>query len=108
MKKNRAVFFLIFGAYHLILLLFTLYVRAKHQDPLALIGLLSWTGMFVVGSAVGLILLLVDFFWAWRANKEANTAEESLRHENNTLKAKLYDLQEQHKPVAQTTQPPVK
>lgn len=108
MKKGRIIFFSIFGGYQFILFLFTLYIRAKHQDPLALIWMLSWTAMFVVGAALGLILLTIDYFWAKRLTKNAHTAEESLRQENNTLKAKLYDLQEQHKPVAHVPPPPVK
>jgi hypothetical protein len=43
---------------------------------------------------LGLVLLIIDFVWWWSESKEAEKEKNASRHENNTLKAKVYDLQE--------------
>jgi hypothetical protein len=105
MKKNRLIFFSIFAAYHLVVFLFTLYVKgiAKQQDFGSLMSLLPKVYIFFYGSLMGLLLFLADFIWSWRITKETTNNEEALRLENNTLKAKIYDLQEGSKPSPQPT-----
>lgn len=53
----------------------------------------------------GLLLLIGDFLWSWRISKETIIREEEIRHENNVLKAKVYDFQEAAK-VKTATQAP--
>jgi hypothetical protein len=45
----------------------------------------------------GLALLCADVVWSWIINKESERERAALTHELNTLKAKLFDLQEAEK-----------
>jgi hypothetical protein len=102
MKKNRLIFYSIFGAYHLVVFFFTMYVKTKDQDPISLIPLLSHMTIFLYGTVLGIILLVVDFIWSLRVDKKTALNEEEMRLENNTLKARIYDLQEGSKTAFQT------
>jgi hypothetical protein len=46
------------------------------------------------GAMFGLLLFVIDFIWNWVENRNAGREKEVMRHENNTLKAKVYDLQQ--------------
>ncbi len=50
--------------------------------------------MFKWITFLGLIILITDVIWAWKANKDAAKEKAALTLELNTLKAKLFDLQE--------------
>jgi hypothetical protein len=102
MTKNRIIFFSIFAAYHLIGFIFTLMID---KDTSLLFSIVSYISWFKYGTFFGLILLVVDFVWSWKINKESKAKEEAARHENNVLKAKVYDFQEAGKP-ASTPQAP--
>ena len=102
MTKNRIIFFSIFAAYHLIAFIFTMIID---KDTSLLFSIVSYISWFKYGTFLGLVLLIVDFVWAWRINKESKAREEAARHENNVLKAKVYDFQEAGKP-ASTPQTP--
>ena len=107
MKKNRLIFYSIFAAYHLVVVLFTLYVKSKQQDPLSLLKFLSYISLFFYGTVLGFVMMVVDFIWTWRAQRASNEEGDELTLENNTLKAKIYDLQEGKK-EHQFTPPAVK
>ncbi len=107
MTKNRIIFFSIFGGYHLITLLFTIYMDAQKDDFGLLAKILSNFSLFKYGAFLGLALFAVDFFWTWRAGKQNVKETDVMRHENNTLKAKVYDMQESSKASAQKIIPPV-
>ncbi len=94
MNKRRLIFFGIFGAYHLLAFIFTLTIQYNTSMLFKLVGYISW---FKYGTFLGFLLVLVDFIWWWREGKAAAEKEEASRLENNTLKAKVYDLQESSK-----------
>lgn len=50
--------------------------------------------MFKWITFLGLVILVVDVVWALKANKDATKEKAALTLELNTLKAKLFDLQE--------------
>ena len=50
--------------------------------------------MFKWITFLGLLILITDVVWAWKANKDAVKEKAALTLELNTLKAKLFDLQE--------------
>jgi hypothetical protein len=50
--------------------------------------------MIKYGSIIGVILLIVDFVWLMKDDKKHAQEKKTLEHELNTLKAKLFDLQE--------------
>ena len=55
---------------------------------------LSYISWFKYITFFGLVLIITDFIWWWREIKSAGKEREASRLENNTLKAKVYDLQE--------------
>jgi len=62
--------------------------------PKILYDIFGWVPYFKWITLFGLLILVVDFVWAWRVNKEAAKEKAALILELNTLKAKLFDLQE--------------
>jgi len=64
------------------------------SNAIGLLGLLKYIGWFKYLTFIGLILILVDFIWMWRESRKQKKQDEAFRHENNVLKAKVYDMQE--------------
>ncbi len=50
--------------------------------------------MFKWITFLGLVILITDVVWALKANKDAAKEKAAITLELNTLKAKLFDLQE--------------
>jgi len=105
MNKRRIIFFAVFGGYHLIVVIFTLFMEARQKDLSVLLGLFDKITYFKYGAFLGLILVIVDFIWLWTETKQTTRKHEELRLENNTMKAKVYDQQEAEKKKAAGTQP---
>jgi hypothetical protein len=91
MKKSRLIFYLIFALFHIGAFIFTV---ALGNDTGFLMSMFSWVPYFKWVTLVGVLLVLVDFVWSWIASKDGGREKEALSHEVNTLKAKLFDLQE--------------
>ncbi len=91
MKKNRLIFFAIFAAFHLTSFIFTILLD---NNTSLLFSMVQYVPKFKYVTLFGLLLLIGDFIWAWIVNKDAQTEKSNLTHELNTLKAKLFDLQE--------------
>lgn len=89
MNQRRLIFLSVFGAYHLLSVIFTLYIDLDTSILFDLVGKISW---FKYGALFGLILFITELVWTWRDNKAFEKEKESMRHENNVLKAKVYDL----------------
>jgi len=101
MNKNRLVFYGIFGGYQFLVFLFTVLVDG-HLDLLGLIPFISW---FKYIAFFGFLLMVADFAYVWFDSRKVKKEHDDLRLENNTLKAKVYDLQEKEKntqPVSRT------
>ena len=97
MNRNRVIFYSILGAYQLVTFLFTLMMENDTGFLFQLVGYVKW---FKFGTFFGLTLVVIDFIWWWRESKMQVKNAEALRHENNTLKARVYDLQEAAKEQA--------
>lgn len=95
MNKARLIFYGIFGAYQLIAFIFTLIVERSASFLLDLVGYVGW---FKYITFLGLTLIIIDAVWAWRVSVTTKKTEDEMRLENNTLKAKVYDMQEKGKP----------
>ncbi len=91
MNKRRLIFLLVFGVYHLAALIFTIYIDV---DKSILFSLLDKINLFKYGAFLGIILFAIEAVWSWRDAKNAEREREAMRLENNTLKAKVYDLTE--------------
>jgi uncharacterized membrane protein len=92
MNKRRLIFLSVFGGYHVATLLFTIFVESKKSDFSSLLSLFGKISLFKYGAFFGLVLFAVEAFWIWRDAKNAEKEKEAMRHENNVLKAKVYDL----------------
>lgn len=99
MNRRRVIFFVIFGVYHLIIFVFTSYIDVQKQDLGVLTSMYKFIHLFKYGAFLGVALFLTDFIWSWRESKAAGKEQETLKFEINTLKAKVYDLQEASKPA---------
>lgn len=94
MNQRRRIFFIIFGSYHLVTLIFVLFIEAQKEDLSLLYGLYSKMWMMRYGAMLGVLLFVIDFFWNWIETRNSGREKDVMRHENNTLKAKVYDLQQ--------------
>ncbi len=94
MNKNRLILYIVFSAFHLGAFIFTVILD---NDTGLLFKMVSWVPWFKWITFLGLLILIIDVAWAWKANKDAAKEKTALILELNTLKAKLFDLQEDAK-----------
>ena len=90
MSRNRIIFYLIFLAFHVASFIFTLYI----QDFAFLTRIFDHIKSFKFITFFGLMLMVTDIIWTWIGTREVRKENDALKHELNTLKAKLFDLQE--------------
>lgn len=95
MTKARIILYSVFAVYHLVSFIFTIVME---RSSTVLFKLASKVGWFKYITFVGLALIIADFVWMWMDHRNFKRAQEAARHENNVLKAKVYDLQEAAKP----------
>ena len=91
MKKNKVIFYIIFAIFHIGAFIFTV---ALDNNSSLLFKMVGWVPAFKWITFLGLVLVFVDFIWYWLTIKEVNREKAALTHEVNTLKAKLFDMQE--------------
>jgi membrane protein implicated in regulation of membrane protease activity len=94
MKKSRLIFYLVFALFHLGAFIFTVVLDGNTGLLFQMVG---WVPYFKWITFLGLALLVTDVVWSWITNKETQSEKSALAHELNTLKAKLFDLQEEAK-----------
>jgi hypothetical protein len=94
MNQRRRIFFIIFGVYHLVVMIFVLFIEAQKEDLSLLYSLYSKIWVMRYGAMLGVLLFVVDFIWNWIESRNSGREKDVMRHENNTLKAKVYDLQQ--------------
>jgi hypothetical protein len=98
MTKNRLIFYAIMTAFSLGAFIFTLILENNTQMLFSMVQYVPW---FKYGTLLGLILVIIDVIWSWFISRESQQEKSALTHELNTIKAKLFDLQEQAKSVSQ-------
>jgi hypothetical protein len=101
MKKSRLIFFAVFGAFHLFLVILTTYIDSQKGDFAFLTELLGFLPLMKWGAFLGFTLLVIDVVWSWIINRDSQKEKDALTHELHTLKAKLFDLQEAEKKAQQ-------
>jgi len=99
MNRNRLIFYAIFAAFHLGAFIFTIVIENNTNALFSMVKYIPW---FKYGTLLGLILVIADVIWSWIINKDSQKERAALTHELNTLKAKLFDLQETAKDKAST------
>ncbi|MBX2962280.1 MAG: hypothetical protein KF687_07195 [Cyclobacteriaceae bacterium] len=97
MKKNRLIFYSVFGALHLFIFLFSLYMDNQKENLQFLFQMQSKIWMLKYGSLILLVLMIANVILHYRDNRRNLREKDELTKELNTLKAKLYDLQEDAK-----------
>lgn len=102
MKKNRVIFYLIFALFHIGALIFTIQLGNSSSF---LMSMFSWVPYFKWVTLLGVVLMIIDFAWAIASAKESNREKSVLSQEVNTLKAKMFDLQEQMSKNASSPKP---
>jgi hypothetical protein len=104
MSRNRIFFYLVFLAFHVASFIFTLYI----QDFGFLTRIFDHIKSFKFITFFGLMLMVTDIIWTWIGSRDARKENDALKHELNTLKAKLFDLQEVAKKQDAAKNTPIK
>lgn len=91
MNRFRLIFYIAFGVFHLGAFVFTVMLD---NDTGLLFKMVSYVPTFKWLTLFGLVLLLIDVIWYWMDQRTYSKEKATLVQENNTLKAKLFDLQE--------------
>jgi hypothetical protein len=92
MNKRRLLFLSVFGAYHLASVIVTIFVEVNKGDLSLLYSLFGKIAWFKYGTFFGLVLFATEAIWTWLDSRAFEKEKEVMRHENNVLKAKVYDL----------------
>jgi ABC-type transport system involved in cytochrome bd biosynthesis fused ATPase/permease subunit len=100
MNRNRLIFYIVFGAFHLGAFVFTAMLSS---DTGLLFKMVSFVPAFKWITFFGLVLLITDLVWSFVVHRTSSKEKAALTHELNTLKAKLFDLQEAAKKQAVIT-----
>src|SRR5215207_2433340 len=90
MGKNRVIFYIVFATFHVVAFIFTLLI----QDLNFVMQMFQHIVFFKYITFLGIVLVATDFAWSWIVNSDSKKEKAALTHELNTLKAKLFDLQE--------------
>ncbi|QOI98724.1 MAG: hypothetical protein HRU69_15085 [Flammeovirgaceae bacterium] len=102
MKKNRLIFYAVFGVLHLFIFLFSLYMDSQKENFQFLIQMQGKIWMLKYGSLILLMMFATNVVLHYRDNRRNSAEKEKLTTELNTLKAKLYDLNEAKSSAGQT------
>src|SRR5690348_11958290 len=94
MNRNRLIFYAVFAVFHIFLVIFSFYIDSQKDDFNFMLKILNWVSLLKWGAVLGFILVSLDVIWSWIINRDSQTEKGALIHELNTLKAKLFDLQE--------------
>ena len=104
MSRNRIIFYLVFLAFHVAAFIFTLYI----QDFTFLTKIFDHIKSFKFITFFGLMMMVTDIIWTWVASRDLRKENDALKHELNTLKAKLFDMQEVSKQQDAARNTPIK
>ena len=90
MSKNRRIFYIVFAIFQIGAFIFTLYI----EDFSFLTKIYKYIGLFKYVTFFGIMMVVTDFVWSIIVSRDNQKEQGALTHELNTLKAKLFDLQE--------------
>ncbi len=94
MKKNRLIFYSIFGLLHIFIFLFSVYMDSQKDNFQFLFQLQGKIWVLKYCSFVLLILMTINVILHYRDNRRNRREKDKITHELDTLKARLFDLQE--------------
>ena len=99
MKRNRLIFYSVFGVLHLFIFFFSLYMDSQKDNFQFLIQMQGRIWMLKYCSFFLLILFATNIILHFRDNARNTREKDQLTSELNTMKAKMYDIQEGSKKV---------
>ncbi len=73
MNTRRIIFLSVFGAYQLVVFLFTFFMESKKNDLGFLLSLFDKISWFKYGTLIGVLLLVVEFIWAKRDTQNSKS-----------------------------------
>jgi len=94
MKRNRLIFYTVFGVLHLFIFIFSIYMDGQQENVQFLFQMQGRIWMLKYCSFFLLILFVTNVILHVRDNRRNTREKDQLTTELNNLKAKLYDLQE--------------
>lgn len=94
MKRNRLIFYSVFGVLHLFIFLFSIYMDSQRDNFEFLIHMQGRIWMLKYCSFILLILFATNIILHFRDNRRNVREKAQLNQELDTLKARLFDLQE--------------
>ncbi len=105
MKKPRFIFYLIFFLFHLGMFTFSLVVENFKNDFDFLFGLHGYIPSLKFITFIGLLLFIIDFAWYNITIRSHHKELDYLKSEHNSIKAKLFDMQEATKKANVISEP---
>ena len=72
MNTRRIIFLSFFGLYQLTIVLFTIYMESMRDDLNFLFEIFRYIGLFKYGALLGVLLLVIEFFWTRADMKKAS------------------------------------
>ena len=94
MRRPKFIFYLTYLIFHVGLLIVSIYVNYKSEDFEFLIRLREKIDLLIYVAIAGLILFMTDIIWVNISERNSSKEKEKLNNEINSLKAKMFDLQE--------------
>lgn len=94
MKRNRLIFYTVFGVLHLFIFFFSIYMDSQQDNLDFLLSMRKKIWMLKYCSFILLILMVVNVILHYRDNRRNLQEQAKLNSELTDLKARLYDLQE--------------
>lgn len=94
MKRNRLIFYSVFGVFHLFIFGFSFYMDLQKENFQFLIDMQKAIPLLKYCSFVLLILFATNVILHYRDNRRNVKEKAQLNQELDTLKARLFDLQE--------------
>jgi hypothetical protein len=91
MKKNRLIFYSVFGALHLFIVFFSFYMDSNSDNISFLLGMQGKIWMLKYGSFILMVMFITNVVLHVRDNTRNKRLHDAQLKENNELKAKLYD-----------------
>ncbi|MGK7392527.1 MAG: hypothetical protein ACNS60_19385 [Candidatus Cyclobacteriaceae bacterium M2_1C_046] len=102
MKRGKTIFLIIYLVFHLLLLVSAIVVNLRSEDFEFLFSVRDQMGTMVWFAIIGLVLFIINVIIMSVSNNHHKKKEEELRQEINSLKAKIYDLQDAKSSVTPT------
>lgn len=94
MKKPKSIFYLVYFLFHISLLIVAIYVNHRSEDFEFLLKLRSNMSLMTYVSVAGLILFAINMILVSMEVRNNKQTKEKLENEVNSMKAKMFDLQE--------------